>query len=96
MNIFVPYPGCELYDSLTREGKIDFKRWSDFTSYPTYGGGTPVYIPEGITHKELMELQRYAMKKFYLSPKFIIGELSRFRPKHIVKYWRGLKAVLHN
>lgn len=39
-NLFVPYPGCELHDTLKAENKIHFKNWSDFTSYPTYGGQT--------------------------------------------------------
>jgi len=94
MNIFVPYPGCELYDILTKENKISYRNLSDFTSYPTYSGGKPVYVPDGFTHQEIMSLQRQAMKKFYLRPGFFLGELQRFRPRHIKKYWKGLKAVI--
>lgn len=93
-NIFVPYPGCELWDSLTKEGKIKFDSWADFTSYPTFGGGMPVYVPDGLTHEKLMELQAYAMRKFYLRPVFIYNEIKRFKPSHAKKYYHGLKGLL--
>ncbi len=93
-NIFVPYPGCELYDTLMAENKIKFSSWSDFTSYPTYSGGAPVYVPDSLTHNQLMNLQKYAMRKFYLSPNFIIGELKRFKPSKIHQYISGLRGVL--
>ena len=93
-NIFVPYPGCELYDTLTAEDKIKFNSWSDFTSYPTYSGGIPVYVPDGLTHEGLMNLQKYAMRKFYLSPNFIIGEIKRFKFSKIIQYYHGLKGVV--
>jgi radical SAM superfamily enzyme YgiQ (UPF0313 family) len=93
-NIFVPYPGCELYDKLKAEGKVSFKHWSDFTSYPTYSGGTPVYVPDEMTHEQIMSLQEYAMRRFYLRPRFIIEEMKRFKPKKIRSYWRGFKGLV--
>lgn len=93
-NIFVPYPGCELWNILTRENKIHFKSWSDFTSYPTYSGGKPVYVPDGLTHEKMMELQKYAMKKFYFRPRFIFEELMRMKPSKIVKYFNGFRALV--
>ncbi len=93
-NIFVPYPGCELWDTLRSQNKITFKSWSDFTSYPTYSGGTPVYVPDGITHEKLMSLQRYAMRKFYLRTKFIYNELKRLKLSQIKKYYSGLRGLL--
>lgn len=92
-NIFVPYPGCELYDTLKSQDKIHYKRWSDFTSYPTYSGGVPVYVPDGLTQEELMNLQMKAMKKFYLRPKFILRELKKFKSDKIFHYLDGLKGL---
>lgn len=92
-NIFVPYPGCALWDVLMNQNKICFKSWSDFTSYPTYSGGQPVYVPDGITHEKLMSLQRYAMRKFYLRPKFIYHELKRLKLSQIKTYYIGLKGL---
>ena len=93
-NIFVSYPGCELYGILKEQGKIHYNTWSDFTSYPTYSGGQPVYVPDGLTHEKLMYLQKYAMKRFYLRPKFVYGELKRLKLSQIKKYYEGLKGVL--
>ncbi|MBU3922736.1 B12-binding domain-containing radical SAM protein [Patescibacteria group bacterium] len=93
-NIFVPYPGCEFYENLSKQGKIHFKDWSDFTSYPTYSGGEPVYVPDGLTKEKLMNLQKLAMKRFYLRPKFILNEIRHFKPHMIKKYWNGLFGLL--
>ncbi len=92
-NLFVPYPGCELFDQLSMQNKIHYGSWSDFTSYPTYSGGRPVYVPDGLTHEQLMKLQQYAMKHFYLRPRFIIQELRRFKFSQLTKYTDGLKAL---
>jgi len=93
-NIFAPYPGCELWDSLMKEAKIKFDSWADFVSYPSFGGGKPVYVPDGITHEKLMILQLYAMRRFYLRPTFIYEEIKRFKPSHLKKYYHGLKGLL--
>jgi radical SAM superfamily enzyme YgiQ (UPF0313 family) len=93
-NIFVPYPGCELYDILKAQGKINYKRWSDFTSYPTYSGGMPVYAPDGLSKERLMELQTRAMRRFYLRPKFIINEFKNFKANKIFHYIEGFKGLL--
>ena len=93
-NIFVPYPGCELWDTLNAQKKISYKQWSDFTSYPTYGGGVPVYVPDGLSHKRLMELQSMAMRKFYLRPKFILSELRNFKFNKISHYWDGFLGLM--
>lgn len=93
-NLFVPYPGCELYDTLTQEHKIHFRSWSDFTSYPTYAGGVPVYVPEGLTKEKLMSLQKYAMRKFYLRPQFIVNELKNMKFDKIVHYIEGLQGLI--
>lgn len=94
-NIFVPYPGCELWDDLMSQNKINFKKWSEFTSYPTYAGGKPVYVPDDLTHEQLMKLQRHAIRKFYLRPRFIYQELKRFKPSKLRHYYYGLKGVCY-
>lgn len=92
-NLFVPYPGCELWDTLNSQGKIHFSRWSDFTSYPTYSGSVPVYVPDGLSKEKLMELQSTAMKRFYLRPRFIINELRNFKLDKIAHYLEGLNGL---
>lgn len=95
-NLFVPYPGCELYDSLSSESKIHFSKWSDFTSYGGYSGSTPVYVPDGLSMDQLLGLQSLAMRKFYFRPYFIAGEISRFRLHKVPAYATGLFALVSN
>lgn len=93
-NIFVPYPGCELYDMLSAQDKVSFKSWSEFTSYPTFTSRKPIYVPDGLTHSQIMNLQKYAMRKFYLRPKFVYQEFKRLKPSKIKEYYHGLKGLL--
>ena len=93
-NLFVPYPGCELYDVLKSENKIMAADWSAFTSYPYYSGNKPVYVPDGRSWQELGQTQKQAMRGFYLRRKFIIGELKRFRLSNLHYYYSGLKGVI--
>lgn len=94
LNIFVPYPGCELHDTLKAQGKIHFNSWRDFTSYPGYAGIEPVYVPDTVSREDLFRLQRYAMRRFYLRPRFILEELRRFNLGKLRMYINGLKALL--
>jgi anaerobic magnesium-protoporphyrin IX monomethyl ester cyclase len=93
-NLFVPYPGSELYDVLSREGKIHFIRWADFTSYGGYSGSDPVYVPKTLTKERLLQLQKKAMHRFYFNPRFIWGEITRFRPSKVRAYISGLSAMI--
>jgi radical SAM superfamily enzyme YgiQ (UPF0313 family) len=92
-NIFVPYPGCELWDTLNSQNKIQFNKWSNFTSYPTYSGGVPVYVPDGLSKEKLMELQTKAMRRFYLQPRFILRELKSFKVDKFLHYIEGFRAL---
>lgn len=93
-NIFVPYPGCELWDILNKENKIHFNSWGDFTSYPTFSGGVPVYVPDGLTKEKIMKLQQKAMRKFYLRPRFILHEILNFKPDKLAQYYEGFKSLI--
>lgn len=95
LNIFVPYPGSELFDTLNAEGKIHFKSWKEFTSYACYAGLEPVYVPDTVSRQDLSRLQRYAMRRFYLRPRFILSELRRFNLSKVGMYLKGLKALLN-
>lgn len=93
-NLFVPYPGCDLYDELNAAGEIHFRDWSEFVSYPAYSGHDPVYVPKGMTKQGLMDKQREAMRRFYLSRDFILRQFRDFRWSYIPHYAAGLKALL--
>jgi anaerobic magnesium-protoporphyrin IX monomethyl ester cyclase len=92
-NLFVPYPGCELYDVLKNDSKLTSDGWSGFTSYPSYTSNKPVFIPDGRDWEELVQTQKQAMKEFYLTRSFIIGEIKRFQLRNFRAYWSGLKSL---
>jgi len=93
-NLFVPYPGCTLYEELKAQDKIHFNNWSDFISYPTYSDKQPVYVPDCLSKKELMQYQAKAMRQFYVRPKFIMRQLKGFRLRYLPHYLSGLKGLL--
>jgi len=93
-NLFVPYPGCELYDVLSQEGKIRFTQWADFTSYGGYSGKAHVYVPDTLSTETLLRLQKSAMRRFYFRPRFIWGEMMRFRTAKLSAYLSGLKGLI--
>ena len=93
-NLFVPYPGCDLWDELNAQNKIHFESWGEFPSYPTFSGGKPVFVPDGLDKDALMNLQKKAMRKYYFRPKFILQELGRFKPDMFKKYLSGLLGML--
>jgi radical SAM superfamily enzyme YgiQ (UPF0313 family) len=94
LNLFVPYPGCTLYDELSASGKINYQQWSDFSSYWTVGGGQPVYIPDGWTRDSLKSIQANAMRRFYLRPEFIFRQIKEFNFSMLHQYWQGLRGLL--
>lgn len=78
-NIAVPFPGSEFFEKWNKD-KLRAAGWEDkFTSWPDWSSnsGNLIYTPEGMTGRELIDLQRKAMFKFYVRPKLII--------KHIIK-----------
>jgi radical SAM superfamily enzyme YgiQ (UPF0313 family) len=93
-NLFVPYPGCDLYDDLSAANQISYQRWSDFSSYWTVAGGQPVYVPEGWTPDMLKSIQARAMWRFYLRPEFILRQIKDIKPSMIKLYWQGLMGLL--
>ena len=65
---FFPIPGTEIYRVLEKKDKlkgIDFINCSSF--------GKLSYVPEGMTKKELKQIQRRAFLSFYLKPNKLLG-----------------------
>lgn len=76
-NKFVPFPGTELYKSLSSKG-YNF----------AFSGGCSIldhsallYVPEGMIKKEYREFLDIAYRKFYLRPRYIIKRLLSIRTK---------------
>ena len=63
-------PGCELWYK-NKEKYSNFQRETSFAK--------PSMIPDGMTEKELIELQQYAFRKFYFRPKTMFNILKLMR-----------------
>lgn len=66
-NNFMPLPGTEIYDRLKEEGKLDGLPTDHFFVHDVS------YVPEGMTRKQLKNLQRRAYLRFYLRPRVALG-----------------------
>jgi len=71
-NIAVPYPGSKLFKDVYKMKDFSLKpekftSWYDWTE----GKGELIYVPDGMTGKQLVDLQRKGMFEFYARPKII-------------------------
>ena len=81
-SLATPYPGTEFYNTALEEG-YNFDDWDLFAN-ARYGD--PIYIPEGMTKKELKKLYALAYRRFYIRPKYIIKSLLNVRSLKEIMY----------
>jgi len=68
-----PFPGTELYDICEKHGKILTKDWTKFTAWNEI-----VYVTNGRTKEDILEVEKIAFRRFYLRPAYIIKRLPMF------------------
>ncbi|MDD4953555.1 MAG: radical SAM protein [Candidatus Omnitrophica bacterium] len=91
-SICTPYPDTRLYNIAMDEGVVENDYWREFASSPGDDFATRFWTKE-LSSGELVSLQNYANKRFYLRPSFFVKELSRTRS--LVAFKRKVKAALH-
>lgn len=70
-NKFIPLPGTELYETLTRQGyEFDFTKNCSILDHSAI-----LYVPESMTKEEFKEFLDYANRAFYLRPSYILKRL---------------------
>jgi anaerobic magnesium-protoporphyrin IX monomethyl ester cyclase len=94
LNIFVPYPGSELYDRLSTRGELRSFNFDQYTSYPVYNAGAMSYVPSGRTAEELMRLQTIGMRKAFFRRRVILRELRHFKFDKVLQYLHAVRALL--
>ena len=93
--ITVPYPGTKLFELAQKSGHIKSLRWEDYQSWGGWTNKDLVYVTEGRTQEELKELQKLALREFYLRPKIILRSILGIRSWHILKsYLYGGLALI--
>ncbi|MFH1339223.1 MAG: radical SAM protein [Candidatus Omnitrophota bacterium] len=76
-NIIVPYPGSKLFEDYKAK-EIIINNPDSATSWLDWFGYTDdrlIYAPEGMSGRELIDLQREAMFQFYVRPKIILRHI---------------------
>lgn len=90
--LYVPLPGTVEYKRACKSGAFDpeyYKRRiiPEFTFLDF-----PVYVPEGMTAKELMSIHRTAYRRYYLRPKMILRKILSIRSPSIL--FQGAMTLL--
>jgi anaerobic magnesium-protoporphyrin IX monomethyl ester cyclase len=76
-----PLPGTELYNRAKEFGQFD-NNWSKLTCW------LPVFVPTGLTAKDLEYYSKKAFRRFYLRPRIIFAYAKKLRS------WRHFKFFL--
>ena len=97
-NIAVPFPGSEFFESCKGNLNLDnvdrlekFNSWTDWISHST----DLIYVPEGMTSRKLLNLQRKAMFQFYMRPKVILRNIIK-RTVSFKDLYYGGQTLINN
>ena len=75
-SICSPYPGTPLYQIALERGLLQSDVWTEFARNPLQDFRSPMWT-ENFTEDELIGMTRSAYRDFYVSPRFILGQLKR-------------------
>lgn len=102
-SITVPYPGSEMFETLSREGRldtglrpggnVDLDVWRRYSAHSGFSDNEPIYVPEGMTADDLKKMEKYALRSFFLRPSQIISQMKRIDLKNIDEVFRAAKAA---
>jgi len=98
--ITVPYPGTKMFKDLDQAGKIRTYDWAKYNTWSGWKGeGEIPFIPEGRTIEELRQLQKQALRQFYIRPSVFIRFLKTIQSFHDLKkffmgFWVLIKSKL--
>jgi len=68
-SILTPYPGTELYDMAKKNGWLLTENFDDYTA------GKPVLKNFHLPPERIHDMLRYAYKKFYLRPRYVLKRI---------------------
>jgi len=91
--ITVPLPGSQLYESLTKSGKLKRCDWENFITFNSSPKDS-VFVPGGVEPGLLIKMQKKAHFQFYIRPKIIFRHLFIIRTIRIRDLFFGLIALL--
>lgn len=76
-NTAVPYPGSKFFEDYKAQLSDSIKQPEKFTSWYDWSSfsGSLIYAPEGMTSRELINLQRQGMFQYYARPQIILRHI---------------------
>ncbi len=79
-----PFPGTQLYKNYHKYGTLE----SNFSNYSLWD---PVFIPFGYkTKKDLIKIKKYAFRRFYLRPSYILNQLKSIKSyEDFIRFVKG-------
>jgi radical SAM superfamily enzyme YgiQ (UPF0313 family) len=95
VTLTVPYPGTELFNIASSDGTLNSMNWENYQTWAGWADKDLVFMPKGRDAQELKELQKRAMREFYMRPKVIFRMLKQLRSKSMLKmYFAGALALV--
>jgi len=87
--ITTPYPGTQLWADAEKHGRLS----KNFRNYHCWA---PVFVPWGYRDEaEIQAMERYAVRRFYLRPRFVWKCLRKIRSRDdVIRYLKGLRVLL--
>jgi radical SAM superfamily enzyme YgiQ (UPF0313 family) len=86
-SITTPYPGTPLYEDFRRKRPELGDYWRRFARQPSSDFRTPVWAEDDFPEEEIVAIWRSAIRRFYLRPARLLGELKQqlvsFRPDRV-------------
>lgn len=86
--VTVPYPGTELFELAKKDNTLKSYNWEDYRTWAGWTESDAVFVPAGRSAAELKELQKQALREFYLRP----GTILKFLKK--IDSWSSLKKYI--
>ncbi|OGS55076.1 MAG: hypothetical protein A3J79_01170 [Elusimicrobia bacterium RIFOXYB2_FULL_62_6] len=87
-SFMTPFPGSELYTTAREYGEFD-------NDWDKLHGWLPVFVPRGLTVRDLEHYSKKAFRSFYFRPRIIFSYLKKIRSvRHAKVYLNGFIALL--
>lgn len=88
LSVICPFPGTEIYGDMQREGLLPQRpNWDDFSFFTA---SEKFKRLRHLTHAELNAIQSDFIRRYYASPRYIWGQVRKFRSKDDIRYFAGL------
>ena len=87
-SLMTPFPGSELYDRVHEFGTLD-SNWENMNLL------NAVFVPKGLTRKDLENAQKELINRFYLRPRILADYIVRLmqRPSLAKGFWNGFLSL---